>query len=389
MSHFAYIQRIAGFLPGQPIANADMEAVLGQVGDQPSRARRIVLRSNGIHRRHYAIDPETGATTYSNAQLTAEATRQLAGSDFDINDIDLLACGTSTPDQLMPGHASMVHGELGNMPCEVASLAGICVSGMSALRYAALAIAAGQAETAVATGSEQVSSLMRAGMFEDDGADAVESLKKQPEQAFHRDFLRWMLSDAAGAMLLRRTPAPKGLSLRLDWMEQRSFANQIETCMYAGASKRSDGSLKGWRDYPTPTAAAQDGAFNVKQDVRLLNNNIADVVFRGGLAATRARHAFEAEDIDWFIPHYSSEYFRPRLAAKMQEIGFVIPESRWFTNLTEVGNVGSASIHLLLEGLLASDQVRPGQRILCFVPESGRFSSAFMHLTVVDADEDR
>lgn len=382
-----YIQRLATFLPGDPVSNSDMEAVLGQVGDRPSRARRLVLRSNGIRQRYYAIDPQTGAATYNNAQLTAAAVQRLAGADFDIDNIDLLACGTSSPDQIMPGHTSMVHGELGNPTCEIASLSGICVSGISALRYAALAIAADTTETAIATGSEQLSSMMRAGMFDDDAAIPAADLEHSPEKAFHRDFLRWMLSDGAGAMLLRRRPAADGLSLRLNWIEQRSFAHKLPTCMYAGANKQPDGGLKGWREYASPEAAALAGAFTLKQDVRLLNENIADVSFRDGLDAARAARSFAPEEIDWFLPHYSSEYFHPKLMETMQDIGFVIPESRWFTNLTQVGNVGAASIYLMLHDLMTNQSVRPGQNILCFIPESGRFSTAFMHLTVVDQSD--
>jgi len=37
----------------------------------------------------------------------------------------------------------------------------------------------------------------------------------------------------------------------------------------------------------------------------------------------------------------------------------------------------------MLDELLRSGQVKPGQRLLCFVPESGRFSSGFIHLTAV------
>lgn len=385
MTQPVYIQRMGATLPGPPVANKDMEDRLGQVGDKPSRERRLVLRSNGIRQRHYAIDPETGDATYNNAQLTAGAIQNLAGSDFDTDDMDLLACGTSTPDLLMPGHASMVHGELGTPPCEIASLSGICGSGVNALRYATLAVGAGQADTAVATGSDMASGMMHAGMFDADAEQSTESLEQQPEKAFHRDFLRWMLSDGAGAMLLRRQPNPAGCSLRINWIEQRSFANQLETCMYAGGNKEPDGRMKGWREYASPQEAARAGAFPVKQDVRLLNDNIAHITIRQGLAEIGKKRALAADDFDWFVPHYSSEYFRPKLMAAMKDIGFEIPESRWFTNLTEVGNVGAASIYLMLHDLLAGEQLKPGQNILCFVPESGRFSTAFMHLTVTDS----
>src|SRR5213080_2681142 len=98
-----------------------MEGILGMVGGKPSRARRMILRSNGIETRHYVIDPKTGLPNYSNAQLAAEAARKLVGKGFTLDQIECLSCGTTMGDQTMPNHAVMVHGELGNPPCEVVS----------------------------------------------------------------------------------------------------------------------------------------------------------------------------------------------------------------------------------------------------------------------------
>lgn len=39
-----------------------------------------------------------------------------AGAGVDFTEVDLLACGTSVPEQLTPGLASLVHGELGGAP---------------------------------------------------------------------------------------------------------------------------------------------------------------------------------------------------------------------------------------------------------------------------------
>src|SRR3546814_12410244 len=84
-----YIPRMASVLPNAPVDNAGMEAVLGQVGGRPSRARAIVLRSNGIQSRHYVFDPQTGLQTHSNAQLTAEAVRGLVCDGFKLDDIEM------------------------------------------------------------------------------------------------------------------------------------------------------------------------------------------------------------------------------------------------------------------------------------------------------------
>ena len=89
-----YITASASFMPNAPVGNDQMERILGQLGDRPSRARRTVLRSNGIESRHYAIDPQTLKPTHSNASLTATAVRALA-EQFDLNKLECLACGTS------------------------------------------------------------------------------------------------------------------------------------------------------------------------------------------------------------------------------------------------------------------------------------------------------
>ncbi|MCP4681420.1 MAG: hypothetical protein GY864_03720, partial [Desulfobacterales bacterium] len=78
-----------------------------------------------------------------------------------------------------------------------------------------------------------------------------------------------------------------------------------------------------------------------------------------------------------------SGYFRDKFYNGMKEVNFEIPYKKWFTNLETKGNTGSASIYVILEELFHSGNLKKGQRLLCFVPESGRFTHAFMLLTVV------
>jgi 3-oxoacyl-[acyl-carrier-protein] synthase-3 len=65
----------------------------------------------------------------------------------------------------------------------------------------------------------------------------------------------------------------------------------------------------------------------------------------------------------------------------------MIPEEKWFTNLHTKGNTGAASIFIMLEEAFNSGKFKPGGRILLMVPESGRFSVSFVHLTCVGPDE--
>jgi 3-oxoacyl-[acyl-carrier-protein] synthase-3 len=377
-----YINSIETFLPNEPINNENMENVLGQVGERPSRARRLILRSNKIKTRYYAIDPITRESTHSNAQLTANAIKKLASFSFDLDKVDVLACGTTTPDQLMPNHALMVHGELGIKPLEVISTSGICLSGITALKYAMNAIKAGDATTAIATGSENVSATMRAENFKPEIEARVDELEAHGEIAFEKDFLRWMLSDGAGAVALSAIPNKDALSLKIDKIFSRSFANELEACMYAGAEKQEDGTLKGWRDY-TPQEWLDESIFSIKQDVKLLNENVTDYTVQKPLEMMLEAEMFNPKEIDWFLPHYSSNYFRDEVYEKMKRAGCDIPQERWFTNLSEKGNTGSASIYIMLGELFHSGKIKKGHKLLCYIPESGRFSTAFMLLEAV------
>lgn len=381
-----FINRISAFLPHDPVSNEQMEARLGLVGGKPSRARKLVLKRNGIQQRHYVIDPQTGEPSMSNAQVSAAAVRGLLGPGFELASLDCLVAGTASPDQLMPGHGVMVQGELGNPPCEVVTTAGICLCGMTALKYAWLSVASGESRNAVACGSEVASSLMLARNFNDEYESRVEALESQPEIAFEKDFLRWMLSDGAGAVWLQGQPNVRGLSLRIDWIDMFSFADQMPPCMYAGA-EMEDGQLLGWSRFDGE-ARNRRSLMAIKQDVKLLNGNIVKFTVEETLKRIMARRALHVDAIDYFLPHYSSEFFRAPLAVGLANAGLPIPEERWFTNLTSKGNTGAASIFIMLEELFSSGRLRSGERLLCYVPESGRFSSAFMHLTVVGQDGD-
>lgn len=380
MTNAVYINNVAAFMPNAPVNNEQMEGILGLAGGRPSRARRIVLRNNGIKNRHYAIDPVTGKQNFSNAQLGAAAIRQLLDGHLAIEQMQALAFATSMADQVMPGHAVMVHGELQSPSCEVITTAGICVCGISALKYAYMGVLAGLFDNAVAGASEVASAIMRGHNFGPELEARVNALESNPEVAFEKDFLRWMLSDGAGAVLLQNKPAAHGLSLKIEWIEIRSFAGETEPCMYAGGDKEN-GKLRGWLQYNSEERAAIS-AMSVKQDVRLLNEQVIHYTVERTLSSILEKHSLTPDTIDWFLPHYSSNYFRQPVYDGLCNIGFEIPFTKWFSNLTDKGNTGSASIFIMLDELYHSGKLLKGQKILCYIPESGRFSSSFMLLTV-------
>ncbi len=380
MAGQVYINRTSSFFPNDPVSNDEMESYLGYINNKPSKSKKIVLRNNGIVNRYYALDKNQKAT-HTNAEMTAQAVRALFKKDpAEINTVELMSCGTSSPDQMIPSHGVMAHGQLPELKgIEVVSPAGVCCAGMHALKYAYLAIKAGEIHTAVATGSERLSGLLVADVFEEEVQHLV-ALNENPYIAFQKEFLRWMLSDGASAFLMSDKPNEEGLSLRVEWIEGVSYANEIETCMYMGGEKRPDGTLQGFMDF-TPEEIKDRSIFSIKQDITLLSDNIVK------LGGEKIKQIFEkkgltAADIDYFLPHISSDFFKSKIYDLVEEYGGGIPYEKWFINLYTVGNVGAASVYLMIDELFNKGTLKKGEKILLLVPESARFSYMYALLTV-------
>ena len=372
-----YITKASKYLPNKPIGNEQMETFLGLINQNASKARRLVLRNNGILTRYYALD-EQGNPTHNNAQLTALAVQNLLDGEVPWDTIEVLSCGTSTPDVLLPSHTSMVHGILGGHSVELNASSGVCNSGMNALKFGYLSVKAGNSVNAVCTGSERVSAWLRADKYENE-VQLLAELEAHPAIAFKKDFLRFMLSDGAGAFLLENKPREG--ALQIEWMDAYSYAHELEACMYAGGDKLPDGNLKAWSEYPAE-AWLSESIFAIKQDVKLLNENIL-VKGAESMRATLDKHQLLADDITYFLPHISSCYFKERLYEALKTVDIDLPLERWFINLPEVGNVGSASAYLMLEALMHSGKLKMGDTVLLSVPESGRFSYSYAFLKVV------
>jgi 3-oxoacyl-[acyl-carrier-protein] synthase-3 len=378
MSVPVFINKISSFLPNNPVPNEEMEDYLGFFMGKKSRAKNIVLRNNGIKTRYYAIDKD-GNSTHSNTELTVEAIRTLCTGEFQVKDIELLTSGTTTPDQMLPAHAVMVQGKVGVRPIETITFTGSCCSAMNALKYSFMSVSSGNSRNAVTTGSEKLSTWMQARNFEEE-AKKLADLEGNPILSFEKDFLRWMLSDGAAAVWLSDKANSSGISLCVEWIDIVSFANEAEVCMYAGGDKEADGSLKGYLSY-NQEEWLDRSLFSLKQDVKVLDKNIAELGVRRYLELLK-KYNFSSNDIDHFLPHVSSSYFIQKVDDEMIKFNVGVPREKWFINLTRLGNVGAASILLALEELMNSGKLKKGEKIFLVVPESARFSYAYSMLTV-------
>jgi len=365
-----YLNGTGSFLPGPAVNNEEMDAYIGSVNGQSSRIKRRILAENGIKSRHYGIDKE-GNTKYSSADMAIQAIDAVLESrKLKIDDIEFLSTGTVGADLAAPGFANLIQGQYRAAPMQTMSLQGICASGVAAMKVAAQVVELGEFRRAIAVATEFPSRLFKASRFQ----QIEENLD------FDSHFLRWMLSDGSGAVLFENKPAETGFSLKLDWIHLKSFSGDYPTCMQIGSPWNKPD--KSYLDYSSLAEAEKSGSFLLRQDIRLLPNlfdvgvsEFIDIVLKGKL---------NPQEVDHFLCHYSSEKFSEVVSTLIDRAGLQIPKEKWFSNLTTKGNTGAASIFIMLDEFMKTRKVKAGEKILCFIPESGRFTVSFMMFEVVE-----
>lgn len=382
----AYITATGSYLPGPSVSNDQVEEILGLVNGKPSRLKKKILASNGIKFRHYAMDREQRSTHQTNHLAAAAARHCLEQAEVDDKAIDLLAVASTQGDLPLPGLASLVQSELGIGPLEILTTHGVCSAGMMALKSALNQIKLGEKKNSLVVASELASRLLKKSRYE-----AVTDLRIDLES----EFLRWMLSDGAGALLLQSQPRWRGLSLKIEWIEIVSFASHYDLCMSCGTADQTQWASSAatglpapaqtgemsWQDYSTYSGAEAAGALLIRQNLKLLE----DVVKVGvdGFLKLINQEKIRADEIDHLVCHYSSHHFKGRIMDLLKLADALVPEEKWFTNLYTKGNTGCASIFIALDELYRSGRLKAGQVVFCVVPESGRFTNAYMKLKVV------
>ncbi len=372
----AYITGTGVFLPGEPVPVERMEDHLGRIGGRDSLLGRRALRWNGVETRHYALAAD-GRATHSNAGMCAQAVRAaLEAAALELEDLSFLAAATTQGDYLVPGHAANVHGELGGGPLEIASFQSVCGSSLMAAKAAWLSVRAGEHDVAVAGASEFSSRWFQPAFYE--GTALVDAKGRLRAEA---DYLRFTLSDGAGAVVMEPAPRPQGLSLKVQFIDLVSLADRFDPCMWAGASVegRTD-PLATWA-FAGPAAAHAAGAVALLQDFELLKRVIRAWV--GVYLQKVDQGRIVPGQVDHLLCHYSARSLREEIVSLLEKTAGMIPGQKWFSNLASVGNIGSASIWVMLDAFLKSGRLKPGEKVLCVVPESGRAFVGFMMLEAV------
>lgn len=371
-----YITGAGAHLPGPPVGNDRMEDHIGRVHGRGSVVGRRALRWNGIETRHYAMAPD-GTALDSNAGMTARAVAAaLDDAGLGVGELQHLATATTQGDFLVPGHAAAVQAELGAGPLDIASYQSVCASALMAAKGAWLQVRAGEADVAVAAGGEFSSRWFRPAFYE--GTALVDAKGRLATEA---DFLRFTLSDGAGAVVMEPRPRAGGLSMKVEWIDLTSLAGRFDPCMWAGSTRGDRADMTSAWSHAGPAAAHAAGAVALLQDFELLK-----IVIRAWIGVWLEKvdsGRIVPDRVDHLLCHYSARSLREEIVGLLENTAAMIPEEKWFTTLPETGNIGSASIWVMLEAFMKSGRPKRGDRVLLIVPESGRAMIGFMMLEVV------
>lgn len=353
----AFITRTGTFLPGEPVSNEHIQSYLGRLWGE-DRVKRTILALNGIKSRYYALDKRQKPShdVYQMAALSARACLE----NFASEDVSYLAAGTTNSPLVGPGVATRLHDHLARAgvlarKVEICSHSGICSSGAQAIVSAERAVRSGEHRSALAIGVEQPSAILKSKKIRPRYDLLTMYRNLNQSRWFMSVFLRFMLSDGAGAFLLQ--DRPKGLSLAIDWTFSRSFAHRAPLCM-----------------------KLESPSLLLSQDVTVLKEHLMPCT-REVVAAAFEQQNDSLSNFKVVLPHISSYFFKRDLMKVMSE--FSETKVPHWTNLKTRGNTGAASIYIMLDEYLRTHAVETGDRILLFIPESGQFNFVLVALTVV------
>src|SRR4051812_15899243 len=145
---YSRILGTGSYLPENVLTNADLEKRVDTT-DEWIRTR------TGIERRHVASEDQT---TCDLAEAAARSAMLSAG--VEPSDVDLIALGTTTPDQVFPNTACLLQSRLGILGPPAIQVEAACTGFIYALSIADKFIRLGEAKCALVIGAECLSRLV-------------------------------------------------------------------------------------------------------------------------------------------------------------------------------------------------------------------------------------
>jgi 3-oxoacyl-[acyl-carrier-protein] synthase III len=295
------------YLPSRVLTNEELAKTV-------DTSDEWIVQRTGIHERRIAADGETTSDMALHAAKSA-----LAHAKVDAQSIDLIVLATSTPDNTFPASAVTVQAGLGITHGAAFDLQAVCSGFVYGLATVDGMLRTGAFKRALVVGSETFSRIL-------DWKDRTTCV---------------LFGDGAGAVVL----------------DAQELAGTREDRGILTSHLRSDGRHK--------EKLYVDGGPSSTQTVGHLRMEGRDVFRYAVGAITDVIEAvfrdtgYNANDIDWFVPHQANKRIIDGAAHKLG----IAPEKVVMT-LDRHGNTSAASIPLALADAVTNRRIKRGDLIL-------------------------
>ncbi|MCY7345123.1 MAG: ketoacyl-ACP synthase III [Pyrinomonadaceae bacterium] len=296
--------------PSGILSNADLEKIVETTDEW-------ITSRTGIKQRHKAADNE-----YT-SQFGVKAARQaLERAGLTAEDIDLIICATTTPDQIMPSTGALIQAQLGATNAAGMDIFAACSGFIYGITMVESMIRTGQIRYALVIGAEVLTKYV-------DYTDRSTCV---------------IFGDGAGAAVLAPVAEGKGIlatKIRSD--------GRYEESLYAPGGGTKLGTTH-------ETIDNRDHFFKMK------GNELFKVAVRSMAEISKEmldKAGYTVDDVDLVIPHQANQRITDAVASRLN-----LPEEKVYSNIAEHGNTSSASIPIALDECLRSGKIKEGDLVL-------------------------
>ncbi len=350
------------FLPGKPISIEEVDDFLGMLDNAPVKIQKWLKRMKGLMKEmlevenyYFAIDPITHQFTEDNITMSVKAAKNaLDFAGLKTGDIDLIVYGSAHQDQ-MPTASVRIQEALGIEKCGEISVHANCTSAYKALLVAYDMLRLGRYKNALVLSSGISSSELRAEYY------------NQPLVTKEEVFLRYFLSDGAGALLLQANPENKsGLFIENVIMES------------VGGNKPAAMLNKRPAYWMNPKEEYEKGYHHLAQmfneQLRIHFNEDGGSVFYKGLKRMIDNYKIDIEKVRFFQVNFPSKHISELVMDECEKLG--INRDKLYTKMSTMGYIGPPMVFVCLDKIMREEKLQKNDLILSFVTEVSKFMQA-------------
>ncbi len=292
------------------LTNADLEKIV-ETSDE------WIFSRTGIKQRHKAAEGE-----YTSQFGTLAGRQAIERAGLQPEDIDLIICATTTPDQIMPSTGALIQAQLGATNAAGMDIFAACSGFIYGITMVESMIRTGQIRNALVIGAEVLTKYVD---YTDRGTCVI-------------------FGDGAGAAVLAPVAEGKGI-LATKIRSDGRFAEQL----YAPGGGTKLGTTH-------ETIENGDHFFKMK------GNELFKVAVRSMAEISKEmldKAGYTVDDIDLVIPHQANQRITDAVASRLN-----VPEEKVYSNIAEHGNTSSASIPIALDECIQSGKIKEGSLVL-------------------------